>query len=158
MNAIVFETAVTADHQLHCELPASLPVGSTVRVTVEPILQDDLVNRYEPRTEIGRKAMAARRAYIKGGGKLMDQDEINEEVRRRRGGVGEVRREENPSFCLLPPEEVRSDDGDELSGLIGLAEVDGTSDRGISWNTWVSKGGDLWLDITDATGGGVDSE
>ena len=40
MNAFTFETVVTADRQLHCELPASFPVGSTVRVTVEPIVLD----------------------------------------------------------------------------------------------------------------------
>ena len=89
MNAVTFETIVTADHQLHCELPASLPEGSAVKVTVEPILQDYLLNHYEPQTDIGRAALAARRAYIEGGGKLMSLDEINDEVRRRRGGLAD---------------------------------------------------------------------
>lgn len=39
MNTITFETAVAADHQLHYLLPASLPVGCPVKVTVEPIPQ-----------------------------------------------------------------------------------------------------------------------
>ncbi len=98
MNAFTFETVVTADRQLYCELPASFPVGSTVRVTVEPIvrtpvagdcestLRDPLLDHYQPRTELGRTLIELRQAYIKNGGKLMSADEINEEVRRRRGG------------------------------------------------------------------------
>ena len=87
MNALTFETAVTADHQLHYELPASLPVGSIVRVTVELVLQDPILAHYQPRTDIGHKLLALRRAYLESGGKLMTWDEIDEEVRRRRGGL-----------------------------------------------------------------------
>lgn len=89
MNAITFETAVTVDHQLHCELPASLPVGSIVRVTVEPVVRDPLVDDYQPRTELGRKLIELRRAYIQSGGKLMTQDEILAEIRQRRGEAGD---------------------------------------------------------------------
>jgi hypothetical protein len=89
VNVITFKTAVSTDHKLHCDLPASLPVGCPVKVTVEPILQDTLASHYEPKTEIGRRALAARRAYIDGGGKLMDLDEIDEEAQRRRGGVAD---------------------------------------------------------------------
>jgi hypothetical protein len=87
MNALTFETAVAADHQLHYELPASLPVGSTVRVTVELVVHDPILDHYQPRTEIGHKLLALRRAYLESGGKLMTWDEIDEEVRRRRGGL-----------------------------------------------------------------------
>jgi len=34
-------------------------------------------------------ALAARRAYLKASGKLLTADEINAEVRRRRGGVSD---------------------------------------------------------------------
>jgi len=68
-------------------LPEELPVGCPVTTTVEPLVHDDLAEHYVPRTEIGRLALVARRAYIERGGKLLSQDEINAEVRRRRGGV-----------------------------------------------------------------------
>jgi hypothetical protein len=37
MNAVIFEIAVTDEHQLHCALPASLPTGCRLRVVIEPI-------------------------------------------------------------------------------------------------------------------------
>jgi len=67
------------------ELPASLPVGSGVRVTPEPVVHDPLVDDYQPRTELGRKLIELRRAYIQNGGKLMTQDEILDYVRQNRG-------------------------------------------------------------------------
>lgn len=42
---------------------------------------------YEPRTELGRLARAARKAYFAAGGKPLTREEINAEVSRRRGGV-----------------------------------------------------------------------
>jgi hypothetical protein len=37
MNAVIIETVVTEEHQLHCTLPASLPTGCRLRVVIEPI-------------------------------------------------------------------------------------------------------------------------
>lgn len=37
MNAVIFETVVTDEHQLHCALPDSLPTGCRLRVVIEPI-------------------------------------------------------------------------------------------------------------------------
>ncbi|SEH07313.1 hypothetical protein [Candidatus Venteria ishoeyi] len=37
MNAMTIETSVMADHQLHLNLPASLPVGCKLRVVIEPL-------------------------------------------------------------------------------------------------------------------------
>ncbi|CAK0781597.1 hypothetical protein CCP4SC76_7890006 [Gammaproteobacteria bacterium] len=76
MNTLTFEATVTAEHQLYSESLASLPVGCTVKVTVEPVVHDPILDHYQPRTEIGRRALEARRAYIEGGGKLMTQDEL----------------------------------------------------------------------------------
>lgn len=42
---------------------------------------------YDPRTDLGRLALAARREYFAAGGKPLSRDEINEEVARRRGGT-----------------------------------------------------------------------
>jgi hypothetical protein len=47
---------------------------------------DRLVDEYRPRTKIGRLALAARKACIESGGKLLTFDEVNAEVRSRRGG------------------------------------------------------------------------
>jgi len=70
--------------------PDQEPVGTLVRIHLEPLTGDKLVDSYQPCTEIGRLTLAARRAYIEAGGKLLTADEINEEVRRRRGGVTDV--------------------------------------------------------------------
>ena len=48
---------------------------------------DAVVDHYQPKTELGRKLIELRRAYIEGGGKLMTQDEILAEVRERRGEI-----------------------------------------------------------------------
>ena len=103
MNAVIFETVVTDEHQLNCNLPASLPTGCRLRVVIEPIMDEDpaeheptrtltgdaVVDRYQPRTELGHKLIELRRAYVESGGKLMTWDEINAEVREHRGGVAD---------------------------------------------------------------------
>ena len=85
MDSLTFETDVDQDHRVY--LSADLPVGARVRIHVELLNDDAVVDHYQPRTEIGRLALAARQAYIQAGGKLLTANEINEEVRRRRGGV-----------------------------------------------------------------------
>lgn len=87
MNNLVFDATVNADHLVR--LPDDWPVGMRVRIAAEPLTGDAVVDHYQPRTEIGRLALAARRAYIESGGKLLTVDDINEEVRRRRGGVSD---------------------------------------------------------------------
>jgi hypothetical protein len=39
------------------------------------------------RTELGRLALAARREYLAAGGRLLDWDDLEREVRERRGGT-----------------------------------------------------------------------
>lgn len=85
MSATVIETVVSADHLFL--LPEELPVGCPVKITVEPLVHDAVAGHHEPRTEIGRLALVARRVHLERGGKLLSRDEINEEVRRRRGGI-----------------------------------------------------------------------
>lgn len=103
MNAVIFETVVTDEHRLNCDLPASLPTGCRLRVVIEPILDetpeenessraltgDAVVDHYQPRTELGRKLIELRRAYIESGGKLVSWDEVNAEVRECRGGIAD---------------------------------------------------------------------
>ena len=85
MNSLTFEARISTDHVVR--MPDELPVGTLVRIHVEPLTGDDVVDRYKPRTEIGHLALAARKAYLKAGGKLLTADETNEDVRRRRGGI-----------------------------------------------------------------------
>jgi hypothetical protein len=84
MNAVVFETVVTDEHQLHCALPASLPTGCRLRVVIEPIAEEE-----PTRTELWRQLMALREQAITEGMPLMDWDEINAEVCRRQGGAAD---------------------------------------------------------------------
>lgn len=42
---------------------------------------------YEPRTELGRAVIAARREYFAAGGRPLSREEINREVAERRGGT-----------------------------------------------------------------------
>jgi hypothetical protein len=43
-------------------------------------------NEYQPRTELGRKLMAARRRIVASGEKLLSRAEVSREVKERRGG------------------------------------------------------------------------
>jgi hypothetical protein len=87
MQSLTFETTVPTDHQV--QLPDDLPVGVLVRVTVERLTDDPMAEDYQPRTEIGRLALAARKAYLEGGGELRSAEEISAEVRTRRGGLSD---------------------------------------------------------------------
>jgi hypothetical protein len=87
MHSLTFETNVPTDHLLH--LPDDLPAGVLVRITVERLADKKMTEDYQPRTEIGRLALAARKAHLAGGGKLLSTEEISAEVRRRRGGLAD---------------------------------------------------------------------
>lgn len=87
MHSLTFETNVPTDHLLH--LPDDLPAGVLVRITVERLTDDPMTEDYQPRSEIGRLALAARKAYLAGGGELLSADDISAEVRRRRGGLSD---------------------------------------------------------------------
>jgi hypothetical protein len=103
MNALVLEAVVTEEHQLHCALPTSLPTGCRLRVVIEPLLDeapaqnqpsraltgDAVVDHYQPRSALGRQLIELRQAYVESGGKRMSWDEIDAEVRERRGGVAD---------------------------------------------------------------------
>lgn len=89
MNAISFEVMVTSEHRLYFELPESLPVGSTLKVTLEPVVHDSVLDDYQPCTELGHRLVALRRNYLQSGGKLLTWPELDAEMRRRRGGVAD---------------------------------------------------------------------
>ena len=87
MSHSSFSTIVSADRIV--KLPGDWPVGARLRIemeppTMEPPTGDNVVDHYQPRTELGRKLLELRRAYIEKGGKLLIEDEILAEVRSRR--------------------------------------------------------------------------
>lgn len=85
-NAVTFETVVSADHQVR--LPAKLPVGCRLRVTVEPI---DPVDEHDEgqallaQSELGKALRGIRQRAIAKGMKLQTPDEILDEIRQDRG-------------------------------------------------------------------------
>lgn len=58
-----------------------------VSTSLAPFIGDPVVDHYRPRTDLGRKLIALRRAYVIGGGRLLRGEEIDEEMRSRRGGT-----------------------------------------------------------------------
>jgi len=53
-----------------------------------PLVQRDPVSEtFQPKTELGKKLLALRRAYVAKGGLLLDADTFDRELQRRRGGV-----------------------------------------------------------------------
>lgn len=103
MQTYTFECDVDSSRHLVLDLPKSVAPGrhrvsviidpaptvtseTEAQPTVDkPLIGDAVVDHYQPRTELGRKLIALRRAHIEAGGKLLTQDEILAEVRRSRG-------------------------------------------------------------------------
>ncbi len=48
---------------------------------------DEILYDYQPRTELGKRLLELRRKYIERGGRLLSEDELEVEIRSRRGGV-----------------------------------------------------------------------
>jgi len=48
---------------------------------------EDLLNGFHPRTELGKKLLALRQAYVASGGRLMSAAVLDDELRHRRGSV-----------------------------------------------------------------------
>lgn len=59
-------------------------VAVPIAILPAPPTGDALVDHYQPRTALGRRLLALRRAYLESGGRLLTQDEILDEVRRLR--------------------------------------------------------------------------
>jgi hypothetical protein len=53
-------------------------------------LRKDSLSDYQPRTELGKRLLALRQAYVTSGGRLLSADALDEELRSRRGGVGDA--------------------------------------------------------------------
>lgn len=67
-------------------------LGTSSTVTTETaelpnIVRDAVTEAFKPKTEFGKRLLALRRAYVENGGKLLDADALDQELRQRRGGV-----------------------------------------------------------------------
>jgi len=80
MQILTLESTIQPDHML--QLPKDLPIGLTVRVTIEPLSK----SQHEA-DNIAQLLKTARQCYLEEGGKLMNQEEILQEVRKRCGEV-----------------------------------------------------------------------
>jgi hypothetical protein len=72
--------------------PAALPPAAAEPLAAAPTetrTGDPVVDDYRPRTDLGRDLLARRRAYVRGGGKLIGWEEIEAEVAERRGELVE---------------------------------------------------------------------
>jgi hypothetical protein len=65
------------------------PPQPSKATSAAPLTGDAVVDHYQPRTELGRRLIELRRAYVEGGGKLLSWEEIDAESRERRGGVAD---------------------------------------------------------------------
>ena len=63
--------------------------GTPIRISIERT-GDMVVDTYRPRTELGMRLLSLRRAYVEGGGQLLDADALDEEISSRRGGVSDA--------------------------------------------------------------------
>jgi hypothetical protein len=55
-----------------------------------PLVQrDPVIETFQPKTELGKRLLALRRAYVEKGGPLLDAEGFDRELQRRRGGVSD---------------------------------------------------------------------
>lgn len=65
--------------------------GTALTTALQSVgLRKDLLLDYQPRTELGKRLLALRQAYVARGGELLSADALDEELRSRRGGIGDV--------------------------------------------------------------------
>ncbi len=85
MTALIMETRVTPDHILR--LPEELPVNALIRIHIQPLGEDESLKTSGPRTPLGERLSRLRQAYLASGGRLLSPEELDEELRQRRGGL-----------------------------------------------------------------------
>ncbi|MDD5035903.1 MAG: hypothetical protein PHE55_14230 [Methylococcaceae bacterium] len=97
MQTFTFECNLDSTRHLVLDLPPSVPLGRhRVAVVIDPPLIEQAAAPIQPiadeqpaRTERWQHLMALREQAIAEGMQLMDWDEINAEVRSRRGGASD---------------------------------------------------------------------
>ncbi len=66
-----------------------LNLSVPIEADVPPPIHDLVVENYRPRTPLGERLLALRREYLNSGGTLLNWDELDDEMRSRRGGVAD---------------------------------------------------------------------
>jgi hypothetical protein len=75
----------------HVELTIGYQAGAAITTSPQHLGSGrDILSDYQPKTELGRKLLALRRAYLAAGGQLLSPAALDEELRSRRGGVSDV--------------------------------------------------------------------
>jgi hypothetical protein len=87
MTALVLETRVSPDHTLH--LPEELPVNARIRIQIEQLPEEAAAGTAAPRTPLGQRLLQLREANLASGGRLLSPDELDAELRQRRGGLAD---------------------------------------------------------------------
>jgi hypothetical protein len=65
-----------------------VPINAGVNIRVDSSLTgDSVVDNYRPRTELGCRLLALRRAFVTAGGQLLDGEALDAEIQLRRGGL-----------------------------------------------------------------------
>lgn len=52
--------------------------------------EEDLLHGFHPRTDLGKKLLALRQAYVASGGRLMSASVLDDELRHRRGSTDDA--------------------------------------------------------------------
>jgi hypothetical protein len=75
----------------HVELTIGYQAGAAITTSPQHLGSGrDILSDYQPKTELGKKLLALRRAYLAAGGQLLSPAALDEELRSRRGGVSDV--------------------------------------------------------------------
>lgn len=85
MSALILETRVSPDHTLH--LPEELPVNARIRIHIEQLAEEPSAETPASRTPLGKRLRQLRQANLASGGRLLSPDELDAELRERRGGL-----------------------------------------------------------------------
>lgn len=64
--------------------------GASIGIPSSSFTGDSVTNNYIPRTSLGERLLALRRAYVLSGGVLVEGEELDKEMRRRRGGIADA--------------------------------------------------------------------
>ena len=58
-----------------------------IKINTHQTDKDAATDNYQPKTALGRKLIALRRAYVEKGGSLLDAEGLDAELMTRRGGI-----------------------------------------------------------------------
>jgi hypothetical protein len=102
-------------------LPESMAPLKATETPAETPSAEPVVERFEPRSELGRTLLALRRKYVEGGGKLVTVDEIMAEV--REGRCGSAQTPDVSSTSNPRSTSTRSLTGSSTNEIAGLARA-----------------------------------